>query len=81
MQVFPVVSKVNGRIVTGATTHNNAGQLARALDKLHGAELTEVGEPINVNPAWSKTRDPEQAVLRGFLALALAGADVRAVAA
>jgi len=76
MQLFPVVSKVNGRAVSGATVDRNADTLAAAINRLAGREVVAVGEPIVINPAYSAKRDPEQTALKAFLALALEGVEV-----
>jgi hypothetical protein len=72
MQVFPVVSKVNGRFVAGATVENNAETLAKSINKFNGeVPVVYVGEPIPVNPSYSKAKDPERVMLTSLLAAAL----------
>jgi len=74
--MFPVVSKVNGRIVAGTTVEANSERLAVAVNKLADVDVVAVGEPIELNPSWGKAKDPQQTALKAFLALALEGADV-----
>lgn len=58
MQVFPIISLVTRRVITGTSTEANSDRLATAIDSEHGSALVEVGEPFEVNPAWSKSRNP-----------------------
>lgn len=59
MQVFPIISTVNGRTITGTTTEPNADRLASAINrKYQDGDVVRVGEPFVLNPAWSKDRAP-----------------------
>jgi len=76
MQMFPVVSKVNGHIVAGTTVEANSDRLAVAINTLAEADVVKVGRPIELNPSWGKAKDPQRTALKAFLVLALEGADV-----
>lgn len=69
MQVFPIVSLVTEQVITGTTTKENSDRLATAIDSEHGSALVKVGKPFEVNPSWSKSRNP--GALAAFVADAL----------
>lgn len=71
-EFYPVVSTVNGKLVTGGPFPHNAQFVVNALNALAGDEIVKVGEPVPHNPAYSRKRDPEQVMLKALLAVATA---------
>lgn len=82
MMVWPMVSKINGKIVAAHNYEPSAPQLANLINKLAGAEIVEVGEPFEmdkkavltidgehkpVNPP-ARQKDPNGAVMREIVA-------------
>jgi hypothetical protein len=79
MEIFPIISTATGRVVSGATTgvtpSANADTLSEAINRRYGSTLVRVGEPVEINPAYSKSRDPNRVVLDALIAAALESND------
>lgn len=78
--MYPIVSLSTGAFVAGTTVEGNADTLAASLNKFAGEAIVRVGDPIPLNPSYSKDRDPERVMLTALREAALSGAVVVASA-